>query len=402
MLRPVASSPSISRSPVPSVSQLMGGMFLGGFECSCHRLEDGRRLDLQLSTRHLEFADQDYARLRRVGISTCRDGVSWVRTEPQRGRFDFSQAARLLGAARRNGVRIIWDLMHFGWPDDVDVFGLELPQRFGAYARAFAQFLANESDEAPIISPINEISFLSWAGADVRIMNPFVSARGVELTVQLVRATIEAIEGFRSVLPDTRFLQTDPVINIVASPDHPKTWRRVEGDNLLQYQAWDMLVGDIWPSLGGNSSYLDIVGVNYYPDNQFMLDGETVLRGDPRYKPFSSILQEVWQRYRRPMIISETGAEGDLRAPWLRYVCDEASVALQSGVELHGITLYPIVNHPGWVDDRRCENGLFDYAAADGTRAVNAPLAEELHRAAPHLLALRDSIDEPCALAVTG
>jgi hypothetical protein len=112
-------------------------------------------------------------------------------------------------------------------------------------------------------------------------------------------------------------------------------------------------------------------------------------------------LQDVWQRYQRPMIVSETGAEGDLRAPWLRYVCDEALIALQHGVELHGITLYPIVNHPGWVDDRCCQNGLFDYAAADGTRAVHAPLADELHRAAPHLLAMRDSIDERRPLAVT-
>src|SRR3954464_10621646 len=193
----------------------MGGVFLGGFECSCHRLEDGRRLDLHLSTRHELFARQDYAALRRLGMSTCRDGVSWVRSEKRPGCFDFSSAARLLSAAREAGVRVIWDLMHFGWPDDIDVFGPHFATRFGAYARAFAQFLASESDETPVISPINEISFLSWAGADVRIMNPFVAARGVELTVQLVRASIEAIEAFRSVLPATRFLQPDPVINIV-------------------------------------------------------------------------------------------------------------------------------------------------------------------------------------------
>lgn len=373
-----------------SVSELVGGMFLGGFECSCHRLEDGRRLDLQQSTKHDLLAEQDYAALRDVGITTCRDGVSWVRSERRAGQFDFSTAARMLEASRRTGVRVIWDLMHFGWPDDIDVFSPEFPTRLGKYARAFAQFLAAESDEPPTITPVNEISFLSWAGADVAVMNPFVMARGVELTVQLVRGTIEAIEAFRSVLPDSRFLQPDPVINIVPSPEHPKTWRRVEGDNLLQYQAWDMLAGHIWPTLGGNPSYLDIIGVNFYPDNQFMIDGSTVPRGDARYKPFSKILREVWERYQRPMIVSETGSEGEARAPWLRYVCDESATALQSGVDLYGITLYPIVNHPGWVDDRLCENGLFDYADANGVRPIYEPLAEELRRQASRLLTLRD------------
>jgi hypothetical protein len=290
--------------------------------------------------------------------------------------------------------------MHFGWPDEIDVFGLSFPTRFATYARAFAHLLAEEGERAPVITPINEISFLSWAGADVRIMNPCVSARGVELTVQLVRATIEAIEAFRAVLPETRFLQPDPVIHIYPSPEQPKTWRRIEADNLLQYQAWDMLTGAIWPSLGGNPSYLDIVGVNFYPDNQFTIDGTTIPQGDPRYKNFSRILTEVWERYRRPMIVSETGAEGEARVPWLRYVCDECAIALQAGVELHGITLYPIANHPGWVDHRHCENGLLDYADANGVRPIYQPLADELHRQAPRLLRLREQVTSRAALPI--
>ncbi|HKO48303.1 MAG TPA: hypothetical protein VJV79_11295 [Polyangiaceae bacterium] len=348
----------------------------------------------------MRFADQDFAALRAAGISTCRDGVSWVRAEQRPGRFDFSSPKTLLHAARRAGVRIIWDLMHFGWPDDIDIFGISFPARFGAYARAFAHFLADAGERAPVIAPINEISFLSWAGADVRIMNPFVSARGVELTVQLVRATIEAIEAFRAILPETRFLQPDPVIHIVPSPEQPKTWRRIEADNLSQYQAWDMLTGAIWPSVGGNPSYLDIVGVNFYPDNQFMIDGTTIGLGDPRYKRFSQILSEVWLRYQRPMIVSETGAEGDARVPWLRYICDESATALQSGVDLHGVTLYPIVNHPGWEAGRRCENGLFDYADSNGVRPVYEPLANELRAQEPRLHRLREQLAARSALPI--
>ncbi|MFL5308040.1 MAG: beta-glucosidase [Polyangia bacterium] len=373
---------------------LFSEFFLGGFECSCHVLEDGRRLDLTAATRHDELADGDYARASAAGLRACRDGVSWVRAEAQRGKPDFRHALPLLRAATRHGVQVIWDLMHFGWPPDVDVFSPRFPARFGRYARAFAEWLAVENDGPVMVAPINEISFLSWAGGDVRCMNPFAAARGVELKVQLVRATIEAIEGIRDVIPGARFLQPEPAIQIVPDPRQPLTWRRVESDNLLQYQAWDMLTGAVWPALGGHPRYLDIVGVNFYPNNQFMLDGTTIHPSDRRYRPFSQMLLDIWSRYRRPMIVSETGSEGDHRAPWLGTVCDQALAAIEQGCELHGITLYPVLNHPGWLDDRRCENGLWDYADEHGERAIHAPLAEELGRQGPRLRAARDALLE--------
>jgi hypothetical protein len=45
---------------------------------------------------------------------------------------------------------------------------------------------------------------------------------------------------------------------------------------------------------------------------------------------------------------------------------------------VHGICLYPIVNHPGWDDDRHCYNGLWDYPDAHGAREIYEPLAREL------------------------
>ncbi|HVX94769.1 MAG TPA: beta-glucosidase [Polyangia bacterium] len=371
---------------------LVEGFFWAGFECSCQQLEDGRRLDLTVSTRHDAVADGDFARARALGFTACRDGVSWVRTEPAPGRHDFRSVLPLLRAAERHGVQVVWDLMHFGWPADVDVFAPSFPARFARHARAFAEWLRDETARPVMLTPINEMSFLAWAGGDVRCMNPFEAARGVELKVQLVRATIEAIDAVRAVVAGARFLQPEPVINIVRSEEHPLTWRRVESDNLLQYQAWDMLTGAVWPALGGHPRYLDIIGVNFYPDNQFMLDGTTIRRGDPRYRPFSRMLLEVWARYGRPMLVSETGSEGDERAPWLRYVCDECELALAAGCELHGITLYPAVNHPGWLDDRRCENGLWDYADAESGRALYAPLAEEVARQTPRMLAAREAL----------
>jgi hypothetical protein len=367
-------------------------MFLGGFECSCHRLADGRRLNLTRSTRHDELASDDYDRLRSAGMSACRDGVSWVEVERSEGHYDLSSLGPMLRAAEQRGVRVVWDLMHFGWPDHADVFAVDFATRFASYAAAVARFVAGETESPAMFTPVNEMSFLAWAGGDVRCMNPFEAARGVELKAQLVRATIEAIDAIRAVSPSARFLQPEPVIHIVADEAHPKTWRRVESDNLLQYQAWDMLSGRVWPSLGGRPEYLDIIGVNFYPDNEFMLDGTTVRLGQPGYKPFSRMLLDVWARYGRPMIVSETGSEGDARGPWIRHVCDEAALAMASGCELHGITLYPVVSHPGWGDDRNCRNGLWDYEDSPGDRRLFPPLAEEITRQNRRLIDARDAM----------
>jgi hypothetical protein len=162
------------------------------------------------ATRHAEFAEQDYARLRSVGMTAARDGVSWVECEG-RGSFDFASVVSRVRAAERQGVQVIWDLMHFGWPDSVDVFAPAFAGRFARYASAFAAWLSTETDQLPMFAPINEMSFLAWAGGDVACMNPFQLARGVELKAQLVRGCIGAIEAIRSALPKARFLVPDPV-----------------------------------------------------------------------------------------------------------------------------------------------------------------------------------------------
>jgi hypothetical protein len=55
-------------------------------------------------------------------------------------------------------------------------------------------------------------------------------------------------------------------------------------------------------------------------------------------------------------------------------------MAMANGVPVEGICLYPILNHPGWDDDRHCYNGLFDYADATGRREAFGPLADEIAR----------------------
>jgi beta-glucosidase/6-phospho-beta-glucosidase/beta-galactosidase len=355
--------------------------WIAGFECSCHRRSDGRRLDLVASTRHDHFAQSDYSRLRQVGIGTARDGVRWHLVERLRGRYEFGSLLPMVRAARKAGVQVIWDLCHYGWPDGLDIFGTEFVDRFADYARAVARVIASETDEPAAYCPVNEISFWSWAGGDVAYLNPFATNRGFELKVQLVRASLAAIDAIWSVDPRARILHAEPAIHIVRNPARGAR-KDTEGHRLAQFQAFDMLAGQLWPQLGGDERYLDVVGVNYYPNNQWVLDGPGIGRDDPRYRPFRQILAEVWERYGRPVIVSETGAQGRDRAPWLSYMAEEVRAARSAGVPVEGICLYPILDYPGWDDDRHCETGLWGLATPEGHRETCSDLAKELERQA--------------------
>jgi beta-glucosidase/6-phospho-beta-glucosidase/beta-galactosidase len=376
--------------------------FLGGFECSTHRRRDGRRIDVLASTGHDVHAAADYEQLAAFGIRTVREGFRWHRIESRAGReYDFSTVRPLVRAARETGTQVIWDLLHFGWPDDIDPLGPSFVRRFARYARACATMLAEETDAAPFYVPVNEISFLAWGGADVGWINPYLHHRGFEFKVQLCRAAIEAIEAIRDVQPHARIATAEPVINVVPlDVSDADQCAEAEGHRQAQFQAWDMLAGHLWPQIGGDPKYLDLLGVNFYYNNQ-RVHGAGLLtdRRDARYRPFRAMLQEVHARYGRPLFVAETGIEGeahvngvppyemplphheDARPEWLRYIGAEVRAARARGVPVEGICLYPVLNHLGWDDDRHCQNGLLDFPHDhDGRRGVIAPFADELAR----------------------
>ncbi len=209
-------------------------------------------------------------------------------------------------------------------------------------------------------------AFLSWAGGDVAALNPFEIGRGAELKRILVRAFVAGSEVLLNELSSVRLISPEPVIHIAGNPNIPGDEAEAEAYRLAQFEAWDMISGRLAPELGGRPEFLDIIGTNFYDRNEWVHNAEPLLPGDPRYRPFHHILHEVWERYGRPLFVSETGTEDEARSSWFNYVSNEVVIARRQGIPVQGICLYPILNHPGWEDDRHCHNGLFDYADDDG------------------------------------
>ncbi len=350
---------------------------LAGFECSSHRARGGRRLDLLAATGHDRLAATDYAALRAHGIRAARDGVRWHLCEPEPGRLDWSTLRPMLHAARAAGVDVVWDLCHYGVPDWLDVFSPAFPGSLARFAAAVAALVRDEGG-APFFCPVNEISFWAWAGGEVGRFGPFALGRGDELKRQLVRAAVAATRAVRATDPRARFITAEPLIHVASGTGDPAHDAEAEQHRLTQFAACDMLCGRVAPELGGGPDVLDLVGVNFYPDNQWYLGNYTIPLGHHAHRPLSEMLAEVAARYDRPILVAETGAEGAGRAAWLHYVGAEVRAAQARGVPVDGICLYPVLDYPGWEDDRTCRSGLWTAPDADGLRAVHAGLAEEL------------------------
>ena len=334
---------------------------MAGFECSTHRTSDGRRLDLVAQTGHDVLAQNDFSLVKQYGMKTVREGLRWHLIESKRGTYDWSSVDSIVLAAQHEGTEIIWDLMHFGFPDWVNPYHPDFPSIFGNFAEAFAKRV----ESAALYVPINEISFLSWAAGDAQYMYPWSTGRGGDLKRALCAAALMATEAIRSVDQRALIMAIEPMISVkpFSALDLPNAQRIDEA----QFEAIDMLLGIAHPDLGGSIDMVDIIGVNHYPHSQWYSNPERSVIDwkSADWTALSILLRRVYERYRKPLLLAETGTEGELRAPWFNYIASECQKAHYANIPIMGICLYPILSHEAWTGERFCHNGLFDGSSKD-------------------------------------
>ncbi len=353
--------------------------FQAGFECSSHRRKDGVRLDLIRATSHDRHVFNDYRQCAELGIRTIRDGLRWHLIEKGPGQYDWSSWMPALEAAEQLGLQIIWDLFHYGSPDHVDQGGPDFPARFADFALAALEARQSVSRSPAAICPLNEINFICWA-VETGYFPPVGPRQKGWLKRQLVAAWIAAASAIRERWPDTTIVGAEPLIHVAPHDNRRPTVRAAEENRGGMFEAYDWITGTAEPQLGGNRAMIDVIGLNYYPHNQWYWRGPTIPMGHHEYRPLADMLVEVAERYGKPLFLSETGAEGSARPAWLHYVCDEVREALGRGAAVEGICIYPVTAYPGWDNSRHCEVGLFSTIGSDGERNVYKPLYEELER----------------------
>ena len=362
------------------MSDLFNSFYLGGFECATHQRRDRTQIDVIHRTRHDERAAEDYLLLRDAGVRTVRDGLRWHLIEQEAGRYDWSSFLPMLEASLQTRTQVIWDLCHWGVPAGLDVFSDEFPDRFAAFAGAVARIVRERSASIPFYCVVNEISFWAWVGGDVETFYPHRRDTGDRLKRQLVRASLAAMRSVQEVDSRARFVHAEPIINIVPGEDAKTSEASSDAARYTeaQFEAWDMIRGDLAEDLGGSPEMLDVIGVNYYWNNQWVDGGEKLTLGNEKHKPLHVMLRELWGRYGRPIVIAETGAEEGAGVGWLGYVSAEVRQAIREGVPVEGICLYPVMDYPGWDDDRHCRCGLIEVDEDWRGRRLRRNLVNEL------------------------
>ena len=356
----------------------MQSFFQGGFECATHLRPQMGRMDVIAATQHDVRAAEDYRLLAEVGVRTVRDGLRWHLIERTPGEYDWSSFLPMLKAAIETRTQVIWDLCHWGTPDGLDPFSAEFVTRFAKYAAAAARLVMEHTDEVPWFCPINEISFWSLMGGQRGHFYPYGKRRGGELKRRLIEASIAGTKAVRGVAPNARFMQCEPIIQISPSPRNPQTARAVAAYTMAQYESWDMLSGRMARELGGDESCLDVIGCNYYWNNQWIHKSHATPIGHLQHRALHRMLGDVYQRYKRPMVISETGAEADSGPGWIGMICAEARMALDAGVDLQGVCLYPVMDYPGWDNNRHCPCGVIALDEAWKGRSLRTDMSNEL------------------------
>lgn len=360
--------------------------FFAGYECATGYNAKGEWIDQVAATHHDLHADEDYRRLRQVGLRAAREAIRWPLVDQGNGKYDFSSVEPFLRASVEHDVEVIWDLFHYGYPDRLDLFSPDLPKRFADYCAAAAKYLCGAVEGVCYFTPVNEPSFFAWAGGEVGQFAPHKKGRGKDLKIALARAAIQGINAIRSVSPAARIVSVDPMCHVVAPADRPdlQTDARLFNSQWV-YESWDMLAGTLYPELGGSREHLDIIGINYYWTNQWELGRERqpLASDDPRLVTLRDLVRKVWERYGGELLITETTHVDEWRPAWLRYVAEESEALLHEGVPLRGVCLYPILGMPEWHCEGWVSMGLWDIVEREGRlgRNVCHAMLRELKRA---------------------
>ena len=349
------------------------------------------RLDLIRATGHDKHVLRDYRLCKDLCFGTIRDGLRWHLIEKSPGQYDWSSWLPALEAAESVGLEVIWDLFHYGSPDCIDQAAPDFPERFADFAMAALEVQQSATGRSPLICPLNEINFLSWAVDDGYFPRVGPEECGW-FKRQLVRTAIIASRAIKQIWPNSTIVGAEPLIHIAPHDRRPKTVRAAEQNLQGMYEAYDWILGMAEPELGGDRSLIDVIGFNFYPHNQWYYEGPTVPMGHHEYRPLADMLLEMNERYKKPMFLSETGAEGSAKPSWLHYVSNEVRDAMSRGADIRGICWYPITAYPGWDNSRHAETGLLSTIVADGSRHVDERLLEEFNVQRALLARTRESV----------
>ena len=346
---------------------MTGFMFATGVENSAPVVAGGRRLDEYELCGHYARWRDDFDCVQEIGLKFLRYGPQLFSTFTGEGRYDWSFADETFAELKRRGITPIADLCHFGVPDWIGDFqNPDFPRLFEGYARAFAE----RFPWVQLFTPVNEMYICAKFSALTGWWNERLSGDRSFVTAlkHLVKANVLAMRAILDVRPDAIFVQSESseqyhafLSAAQAERDYRNRHRFLSLDlnyghdvdaRMYQYLLDNGMSREEYDFFQANTTKSRcIVGNDYYPASEQWVFPDGRLEGAPDVLGYSGITRQYFDRYRLPVMHTETNLEetGDGAAVrWLRKEFANVVHVRDQGVPILGFTWYSITDQVDW------------------------------------------------------
>jgi dTDP-4-dehydrorhamnose reductase len=389
----------------------------GGIECSRVRVGPETR-DQLAQTGHRDRLE-DLDRVATLGIRTLRYPLLWEHHADARS-IDWTWADERLKRLRALGIRPIVGFVHHG---SGPLAGGLLDPGFVAGLAEFAAQVARRYPWVDAYTPVNEPATTARFGGLYGLWHPHrrdVRSFG-RCFLNECLATRAAMKAIRGINPSAQLVQTEDVGKTHSTP---RLAYQARYENERRWLTFDVLCGRVDPqhpvhahlvdcgvSLLALESFVedpcppDILGMNYYVTSERFLDERLDPypphthggNGRERYADVDAVrvraeglvgakglLHELWDRYRRPIAITEVqlACTREEQVRWLVDTWQQAQAARSAGVDVRAITPWALFGAYDWdtllVEARgHYENGAFDVRSpTPRLTAVGTAIAE--------------------------
>ena len=345
-----------------------GFMFATGIECSYPTIDQGRwRRDEMDSTRHYDLWQEDFELAREIGITHIRYGPPLHLTYEGPGRFDWNYIDPQMEELREFGPEPIVDLCHFGVPEWLgNLQNPDIGKALEEYAGAFAE----RFPWVRFYTPVNEMYVCARMSALDGIWNEQLQDEGAyaKAAWNLANASIRMSDAILKRRVDAIFINSessefyqpccpDPEIQEIADAANDR--RFLPLDLIFAHPLSDRM-HDLLCAQGIQNEEIGrlasrevprrtILGVDYYEWNERLIDRDGHPRALGELFGWYVIADQYWQRYRRPMMHTETNkmdAQGASRWLWRQW--HNVQLLAKAGVPLVGFTWYSLTDQIDW------------------------------------------------------
>jgi beta-glucosidase/6-phospho-beta-glucosidase/beta-galactosidase len=343
-------------------------MFATGIECSYPTIDHGRwRCDEMDSTGHYRMWQRDLELAREIGVTHIRYGPPLHLIFDGPGRYSWEYIDPQMEELREVGPEPIIDLCHFGVPSWLGDFqNADIGRALEEYAGAFA-------DRFPWVrfyTPVNEMYVSARMSALDGLWNEELRDEGayVRAAWNLADASIRMSDAILKHRQDAVFINSessefyqpccpDPHVEEIADTANERRFLPLDlifahplSDRMHQLLCEHGIQKEHIGELGRRKvPRRSILGVDYYEWNERLIDPRGNARALGELFGWYVIADQYWQRYRRPMMHTETNKmDADGAARWLWRQWHNVQLLAKAGVPLVGFTWYSLTDQIDW------------------------------------------------------